>query len=360
MVRKYEDLTLIPQGLAGFHPILFKTSLLQRFERKLKYVLAPPRYAELISSSFIEDVSRAIHDSEIDVIYCTSPQMIRVVRYALKALNCSKRPKLVLYTFDANLKIALRMWLQFRQHSAHHVPLIQLLKWINLSSSELEDYAYSDVVLCASRSDQSFIKSLFPGKRIYFAPAWYDGFGTELRHKITDHTLLYVGNARDKRTLDALSWFISGPYQLIQQQVPDVLLKIIAGPPTSAFANIVRHERVSAATNTILGNDLLNSYAGAAIVIAPLFQGGGIHVKLLTAIACGTPIVATSIANDGLEAQDDISICLADDEKTFAQKCIYLLLNPAAGEEMAIQAQLHLQKTYNSTSLSAILKIALG
>ncbi len=42
--------------------------------------------------------------------------------------------------------------------------------------------------------------------------------------------------------------------------------------------------------------------AGARALIAPLFQGAGVKFKVLEALACGTTVVGTEIALEGIAA----------------------------------------------------------
>ena len=60
--------------------------------------------------------------------------------------------------------------------------------------------------------------------------------------------------------------------------------------------------------------------AEAAVCVVPIRQGGGTRLKILEAMALGTPVVATSKGAEGLDAVDGEHLLLADDPATFANR----------------------------------------
>jgi len=48
--------------------------------------------------------------------------------------------------------------------------------------------------------------------------------------------------------------------------------------------------------------DIDECYKKASVFVAPVLVGGGIIVKILDAMAAGTPVVTTSFGNEGVGA----------------------------------------------------------
>lgn len=51
--------------------------------------------------------------------------------------------------------------------------------------------------------------------------------------------------------------------------------------------------------------------------MAPLFTGSGQQNKILEAMACGTPVITTSLVNNAIGAEPGKEILIADDLKSF-------------------------------------------
>ena len=63
------------------------------------------------------------------------------------------------------------------------------------------------------------------------------------------------------------------------------------------------------------------------VAVAPLFHGSGTRLKILEYFSCSLPVVSTSIAAEGLDFQDGVSIYIEDDLERFASRIIELLGN---------------------------------
>jgi glycosyltransferase involved in cell wall biosynthesis len=86
-------------------------------------------------------------------------------------------------------------------------------------------------------------------------------------------------------------------------------------------------------------SSLAGSFLDAAqVVVAPLRVGGGIKVKMIEALARGRPIVATSIAAQGL-GSGSRHMRIADDPTSFAGAVVGLLCRPEERLELALAAR---------------------
>lgn len=59
--------------------------------------------------------------------------------------------------------------------------------------------------------------------------------------------------------------------------------------------------------------DLAGLAAGAAVIIVPLWHGGGTRLKVLEALATGRPLVRTSLAVSGIGFRDGVHGVIRDD-----------------------------------------------
>jgi peptidoglycan/xylan/chitin deacetylase (PgdA/CDA1 family)/glycosyltransferase involved in cell wall biosynthesis/CelD/BcsL family acetyltransferase involved in cellulose biosynthesis len=79
----------------------------------------------------------------------------------------------------------------------------------------------------------------------------------------------------------------------------------------------------------------------AEIFTCPMLSGTGIKNKLLEALACGTPTVATPLACQGMTVADGSELLVADDATLFADAVVRLLEDPALRDQIARQGRRH-------------------
>ena len=63
-----------------------------------------------------------------------------------------------------------------------------------------------------------------------------------------------------------------------------------------------------------------------SVMIAPIFSGGGMRIKILDAMANARPVVSTTIGAAGIDSDD---ILIADDADSFAAAVSQLLCDPS-------------------------------
>ncbi len=109
---------------------------------------------------------------------------------------------------------------------------------------------------------------------------------------------------------------------------PDVQV-VIAGqaPPREVRALAAQHP--SRVTVTGYVADLRSYLREAAVAAAPMTYGAGIQNKVLEAMACGVPVVASLQASSALQACPDRDLLVADTPAGFAAAILRLLEDPS-------------------------------
>jgi len=120
--------------------------------------------------------------------------------------------------------------------------------------------------------------------------------------------------------VDALKWFIAKVLPIVKNEISDVKLTLIGKNPPQ-WLNSFEHLGI----NTLGYVDKVQPYLNRAnIYIAPLFVGGGIRIKILEAMAMELPVVATSVSAEGINANEENGLYIADNVSEFAETIINL------------------------------------
>jgi len=87
--------------------------------------------------------------------------------------------------------------------------------------------------------------------------------------------------------------------------------------------------------------------ASSRISIAPLLTGGGTRLKILEAMAIGTPVVATSKGAEGLNVISGEHLLIADSADKFADCVIALLKDDALHDRLSVNGKLFVHENYD-------------
>ena len=146
------------------------------------------------------------------------------------------------------------------------------------------------------------------------------------------NTLIFTGSFRYFANHEAMVWFLSDIFPLIQIHVPDVQVII-----TGDHANLpLPHTDNITLTGYV--DDLRPLLANATVSIAPIQTGGGSRLKILEAMAAGTSVVSTSKGAEGLKVENNHHILIADSAEGFAEQVVHLLKDLSLRERQAAAA----------------------
>jgi glycosyltransferase involved in cell wall biosynthesis len=92
------------------------------------------------------------------------------------------------------------------------------------------------------------------------------------------------------------------------------------------------------------------------IMVVPLFAGSGIRVKILEGMSIGKAIVTTKLGVEGIEAQHQKHLMIADGAEAFAASIIELLQNKDMSDQLGNEAkQLATDQYHNNKVIAQLL-----
>lgn len=147
--------------------------------------------------------------------------------------------------------------------------------------------------------------------------------------------LLFFGNFIHPPNVDAARRLMQMIFPMVQGRLPAVKLFIVGDNVPDEI------KRMSTEHMVVTGRvpDLASYLNQASLVVTPIYQGGGIRIKVLEALAAGKAVVATPLAVQGLDLQDGQQVALARNDHDFAGRVIHLLEHPEERAELARRAR---------------------
>ncbi|MGB2804120.1 MAG: glycosyltransferase family 4 protein [Candidatus Zixiibacteriota bacterium] len=137
--------------------------------------------------------------------------------------------------------------------------------------------------------------------------------------------LLYLGNFQHYPNVDAVRNFVDHCWEKISKQVPDAKFYAIGYKPPAKLLELgSKHKNVIVQE----GGDNENVrriYWNSDVFVASIALGTGFRGKLLEAMACGLPVVATSLATFGIGPTNEENMFVADDYEVFSDYVAALL-----------------------------------
>lgn len=163
--------------------------------------------------------------------------------------------------------------------------------------------------------------------------------------------LIYPGALSFAPNLEAVIFFAKEILPIIRAQRPRVRLVVtgaaepaqigdLAGVPGLIFAGRLP--------------DVRPAVAGAWAEVVPLRSGSGTRLKVLEALAMGTPVISTRKGAEGLDLVDGRDLLLADSPADFAAATLRVLSSPALRQELSIQGRQAVARYDWSHSIAAL------
>jgi glycosyltransferase involved in cell wall biosynthesis len=221
------------------------------------------------------------------------------------------------------------------------------LTWIKQRRYVSQLLRYYRACTVASDRERKLLSNTVPGfKAIEVIPNCINlaDYG-DVRETPQPTKLIFTGSFRYFANHDAMTWFLQEVYPRIQAQAPDVCVTITgdhADLPLPPADNV---------TLTGFVDDVRPLIASAWVSLVPIRVGGGTRLKILEAMALGTPVVATSKGAEGLDAKHGEHLLIANSPEAFAEAVIRLLQEPGLRQRLADKAYQLVQERYDLAAL---------
>ncbi|MGE0639753.1 MAG: glycosyltransferase [Thermoanaerobaculia bacterium] len=152
----------------------------------------------------------------------------------------------------------------------------------------------------------------------------------------TGNEVLLTGNLGYFPTAQGADWFLRRVWPDVRGRRPEARL-VFAG--SRAPAALARRLREAGGELREQPPSLAREIAGAALAVVPLFAGSGTPMKLLEAVALGTPVLATPGAADGVAPEIRRLLPVAEEPADWSARIAGTLEDPQSAKRRAIPAR---------------------
>lgn len=239
-------------------------------------------------------------------------------------------------------------WMEERYRNLHS-PLQRIAGWITWRKCQRYErwlYPHFQAVSMVSENDLRAVRRTMPG---------YEGNlevipnGVDLErnrpgmYEPQAERLVFNGSLSYAANREAMRFFCGRVLPLIREERPQARLLITGSTQGADLQGIAGEPGVELSGYL---EDVRPAVGSAWLAVAPILSGGGTRLKILEAMALGTPVAATRKGAEGLEVTDGKHILLAEQAPELARACLRLLGEPGLRQRLAENARRLVERQY--------------
>ncbi len=236
------------------------------------------------------------------------------------------------------------LWRQYLREGGSGKRAFALLNLAKMGRFQKSVSSRIAALMSASEREAAFARTFLPSRvQLWVVP---NGVDTEFFTPATpasEPALVLCAGFSVYRNCEAAVWFVREIFPEVRKAVPETQFSIVGSNPPPEVRQLGETPGVHV-TGTV--EDIRPYYCRAAVSVAPYRYGEGTKLKVLEAMACGVPVVSTTIGCQGIEAQDGEHLLVADAPLDFAKRIVDLLRDPKRRAEIGARARALIEQKY--------------
>ncbi len=206
-----------------------------------------------------------------------------------------------------------------------------------------------DAVVPISGPDMEWFTAAAPGKPMILIESGVD-IETAQEYVDTDSRRVgFIGSLDWRPNAEGLIWFLRQVWPYVSKRMPAASLHI-------AGRNAPEKVRKQLTGRNVFFEgevpDARSFTSSMSVMIAPLFAGSGMRIKILEAMSLGKAVVATPVAAEGMPVTDRRDIMIASDQFMFSSALIELLGRPDLREQVSSAAYRLVKERFDNSKLT--------
>jgi len=155
--------------------------------------------------------------------------------------------------------------------------------------------------------------------------------------------ILFIGGFEHPPNIDAVDYFLADIFPLIRNRIPDIHFYIVGGKVPSHI-NAIDDDQI---TVTGFVSDIQPLFDNIRLSVAPLRYGAGVKGKINSSMNFGVPVIATTMAVEGMHLVDGKDVLVADDPEEFAEKIVQAYLERGLWEQLSAAGRRNIEKYFS-------------
>jgi glycosyltransferase involved in cell wall biosynthesis len=246
---------------------------------------------------------------------------------------------------DIDFPVTFMLYEMYRQAKGAFKRLNRWLAWQKFRRYERNLYKKFDLCLVVSERDcqMSLDQIGLRAEKVAVIPngAALDG---EYLAEPVPNTLIFNGALTYPVNFDAANYFLKEIFPLVLDQAPEAVFRITGRTEGVPIEKLPLGEH---AMLTGFLDDVRPAVASSWACVVPLREGGGTRLKILEAMALGTPVISTSKGAEGLAVNHGEHILIADEPGEFAWQVLRVLSDASLRKTLAENGCRLIREKYN-------------
>jgi glycosyltransferase involved in cell wall biosynthesis len=162
------------------------------------------------------------------------------------------------------------------------------------------------------------------------------------------NVLLISGKMSYHANINMALFAIQEIMPLVWKENPNIELWVVGKDPPSSIQQYSGNPRIKI-SGTV--PEILPYLQKATIALAPLNYGAGVQNKVLEAMACGIPVIASPLAVSALKVLNGKEVLVANNPQKYADYILRLLSNPPMGYEIGNAGREYVEREHSWKSI---------
>lgn len=187
---------------------------------------------------------------------------------------------------------------------------------------EMDAIRAADASIVHSTVELEMLRLHLPDVKLHVFPLIIDACGTKTGFS-ERRDVVFIGGYQHTPNVDAVKYMVSEIMPLLRHRIPGVRFYAVGSRPPQEIQELACDDVIV----TGYVENLTPLLDKMRVSVAPLRYGAGIKGKIGSAMAVGLPVVATSLAAEGMSLSPGENILVADDPEAIAQAVALLYSN---------------------------------